>query len=243
MWLFIDAGNTHIKCLIRGSQEPGLTQQFVTSDYENSMNDSLLGLSGIDRILVSSVIGKDFESWLSERCSQLGLVAPEFLRTSSIDLGVRVSYDDPTRFGIDRYLAMAAGYQLVRKAVTIVDCGTAITVDGVTGCGEHLGGVIMPGIEMMKEALFSRTKGIEYIDAEEIDCFSHSTASGVHSGALFAAVGGIREVIERQTGLMNERPECLITGGASPIIAEYLGPSCQVCHNLVFDGLLMFAKQ
>lgn len=243
MWLLIDAGNTRIKCLLVNGSDLKAEMYFATNDYVAGMNAWLMGVKGLDRIVVSSVIGKDFEAWLTLQCSELGLIAPEFPKTDTLNLGVSLSYQDPSRFGIDRYLAITAAYEQVGGAVLVVDCGTAVTVDAVDDNGIHRGGVIMPGIEMMKQALMQKAKEIDEVDADGLDVFAHSTSSGVSSGALMAVVGGIREVLERQSGLMNSESQCLITGGSSRVVAEYLGLPCRVCHNLVFDGLKMFAKQ
>jgi type III pantothenate kinase len=243
MWLLIDAGNTRIKCLVADDPGPKAEVDFASSDYATEMNSWLMDMKGVGRIIVSSVIGKDFEDWLIQQCRGLGLVVPEFPNAAKMNLGVSHAYEDPSQFGVDRYLAMAAAYKLVGGGVLVVDCGTAVTVDAVDEKGRYQGGVIMPGIEMMKHALMQKTKGIGETNAEGIDVFSHSTSAGVASGALLAVVGGIREVLERQSGLMNAETQCLITGGSSGLVAENLGLPCRVCHNLVFDGLKMFAKQ
>jgi len=243
MWLLIDAGNTRIKCLVLDGSESKAELDFATSDYSLAMNSWLMDIKGASRIVVSCVLGKGFEAWLTQQCKGLGLVAPEFPKAATMNLGVSLAYEDPSQFGVDRYLAMAAAYEMVGGGVLVVDCGTAVTVDAVDEQGRHQGGVIMPGIEMMKHALLQETMGIDETDAEGIDVFSRSTSEGVSSGALLAVVGGVREVIERQSELMGAEMQCLITGGSSGLVAENLGLPCRVCHNLVFDGLNMFAKQ
>ena len=41
----------------------------------------------------------------------------------------------------------------------VVDFGTAITYDAVSGDGEYLGGIITPGIEISMEALARAPRG------------------------------------------------------------------------------------
>ena len=43
--------------------------------------------------------------------------------------GVTSGYEDATRLGVDRWLAMIAAYHKVQGACVVIDCGTAITVD------------------------------------------------------------------------------------------------------------------
>ena len=49
----------------------------------------------------------------------------------------------------------------------IVDFGTAVTFDVVSGAGEYLGGVIFPGVEISLEALTERAAALPKIDLTE----------------------------------------------------------------------------
>ncbi|HEX5314875.1 MAG TPA: type III pantothenate kinase, partial [Gammaproteobacteria bacterium] len=72
--------------------------------------------------------------------------------------GVRNAYAEPARLGIDRWAAMIAAYRAHGGAVLLADCGTAVTVDYVAGEGRHVGGLIAPGIGLMRKALASGTR-------------------------------------------------------------------------------------
>ena len=71
-------------------------------------------------------------------------------------------YMEPERLGVDRWLAMLAVIEEEQPEVPIcvIDCGSAITIDAVNAKGEHVGGLIVPGISMMRNALVKGTSGI-----------------------------------------------------------------------------------
>ena len=88
--------------------------------------------------------------------------------------GVRNAYPEPRLLGVDRWLAAIAAYRLARGACCVADIGTAATLDGVAGDGQHLGGFIVPGPELMMRSLWRGTS----------DLASHTATSGAAAGAL-----------------------------------------------------------
>src|SRR5262249_28723498 len=54
--------------------------------------------------------------------------------------------------GVDRWLALLALNQTEHSPFALIGCGTAITLD-VCQNGAHLGGLITPGIELMRLSL------------------------------------------------------------------------------------------
>ncbi|MEY4588820.1 MAG: hypothetical protein RL497_896 [Pseudomonadota bacterium] len=67
--------------------------------------------------------------------------------------GVINGYAEPQRLGVDRWLALLAARQVMQGDVVVVDAGTAITLDLLTGQGQHLGGYILPGVVRQAESL------------------------------------------------------------------------------------------
>ena len=55
--------------------------------------------------------------------------------------------------GADRWHAMLAGWVRCKASFAVVDAGSAVTVDYVNAGGRHLGGYILPGLQMMRRSL------------------------------------------------------------------------------------------
>jgi type III pantothenate kinase len=100
-------------------------------------------------------------------------------------------YADPGQLGADRWAALIGARQIHRGTVLVVNSGTATTVDVLSSSGFFRGGVILPGIELMKEALAARTAGLPFTRGEFAE--QPRTADAVESGNLLAQVG----VVER----------------------------------------------
>lgn len=154
--------------------------------------------------------------------------------------GICNAYQKPEMLGVDRWLSMTAGYHRYRKALCIVDCGTAITVDIVDTSGKHLGGLISPGLRLMKEALAKGTENLNLSATNYPFGLATNTDAAIHNGTLSAACGLIELVLKNQPDTM----QLLLTGGDAKIIAAHLPTPTIVDPDLVLRGLaLTLTKQ
>jgi type III pantothenate kinase len=149
--------------------------------------------------------------------------------------------------GADRWLALIGAWTLVRSALCVVDAGTAVKVDSVDAAGQHLGGLIVPGIHMMREALMSKTSDIaraaEHSTPSLAGVLANNTIGAVSRGAVFALAGmadRAAEVIEHSTGV---KPKLFITGGDAGMITGTMRSHGQVVPDLVLQGLAVIASQ
>ena len=78
------------------------------------------------------------------------------------------------------------------SACIVVDFGTAITYDVVSGDGEYLGGIISPGMEISLEALSSRAAKLPQIElGEPRSLIGSTTADAVRSGIVYGFAGQV----------------------------------------------------
>ena len=116
----------------------------------------------------------------------------------------------------------------MRSALCVVDAGTAVKVDSVDAGGQHLGGLIAPGIHMMREALMNKTSDIAKAAMQSTPSLAgilaNNTIGAVSRGAVFALAGmadRAAEVIEQSTGA---KPKLFITGGDAGMITGTMRP-------------------
>lgn len=153
--------------------------------------------------------------------------------------GVRNAYEQPEKLGVDRWLCLIAARHRWAESVCIVDCGTAITVDVMDECGRHLGGLICPGLTLMKESLLSGTAGLVFAAHNGSPHLARNTGSAINNGALYAVIGLIRTVIAD----FDKPFKLVLTGGDADQIAPYLEcPSC-VVPDLVLKGLSLILAE
>ena len=142
--------------------------------------------------------------------------------------------------GIDRWLAMIAGWEKYQSAICVVSCGTALTIDSIDSNGNHLGGYIIPGIELMQRALKNSTKQIDISLENKVSTnYGDNTQSAVNNGSFLATVATIDYVVSKLTKEFTEQPKCIISGGMAELIKPLLKYPFEYEPNLVLLGLLI----
>lgn len=165
MYLLIDWGNTRLKFLLIEELTVFVNQrQFVEPVTATSAKDLVVQLEqsgakeSIIKVLIASVRSDRDNHELVTELNRLGFTL-FIAKTSKKACGVECAYQNPQRLGIDRWLAMIAGYQTANleagQTVGIVDIGSAITLDIIDSEGRHLGGHILPGKRLLRESLLN----------------------------------------------------------------------------------------
>lgn len=167
--------------------------------------------------------------------------------------GVRCAYDTPAQLGADRWAALVAARVHVDGSSCVIDCGTAMTIDVLTADGRHAGGLIVPGLEMMRHGLTSSTGQIR-ADEEEVDVghslFTvHDTSSAVQAGIMAASEGAVQQVLEQCFADWRHLPKCVLTGGDAEVLlpliqaVQVAGTAPVVTHEAdwVLKGLAIIA--
>ncbi len=149
--------------------------------------------------------------------------------------GVYNAYPQPEKLGVDRWLALLAVHRLYPRAACVVDCGTAITVDVMDADGRHRGGMICPGLALMKKSLHQATENLQYSETSYTLGLANFTEAAIYSGTLSAAIGLIEQVYAK----LPEHTQLILTGGDAELIARHLAFKAQIDADLVLRGLAM----
>jgi type III pantothenate kinase len=249
MILVIDVGNTRLKWAWLTSTGLSDQQAVVHRDSKPGMWTAALFRSGQkpSRILVSNVAGPKMAKTLARLAKKMFRVEVEFITAAREFHGLTSGYLDPTLLGADRWLALIGAWTKARTALCVVDAGTAVKVDSVDSNGQHLGGLIAPGIHMMREVLMSNTSDIAKAAFNSTPSLAgvlaNNTIAAVSRGAVFALAGmsdRACEVIEQSTGT---KPKLFITGGDATMISGTMRSHGEVVPDLVLQGLAVIAAQ
>lgn len=236
MIVTIDLGNTRIKWGIFDANADAWHAQGVlaTADVAD-LAKVAAGWPETARIAVSNVAGDVIEQSLH---AMLDARWPQtrYLRARVAQCGVQNRYEQPDQLGADRWAALIGARGIVQDACLVVCAGTATTVDLLDADGIFQGGAILPGYDLMRRSLASRTAQLPLAEGY----FSErprNTMNAIVSGCLHAQAGAI-ERIYRQ---LPAGAPCLLTGGAAPMLAHALALPVQQVENLVLEGLRRFA--
>jgi type III pantothenate kinase len=160
-------------------------------------------------------------------------------------LGVKNHYREPTTLGADRWVALIAAHRMSKGPLSVVDCGTAVTVDALSAQGDFLGGVILPGLQLLRSSLVGTTQEIREINGDDTNCLGHSTADAVAGGSAFGLVGAIERIVAEQAKQLGEGAGVLLTGGDATRVLPRLRMETPVEHvpDLVLRGLALIAEE
>ena len=80
---------------------------------------------------------------------------------------------------------------------------------------------ILPGLDISCEILHLRTAKLPHVaPAVPKNVFAKNTYDAIVNGVLYAAVGALREVVERFATELHSWPKLVITGGRAPLVAQ-----------------------
>lgn len=233
MNLTIDIGNTLIKMAVFDRGE--IVEKLLVEECGPELLDALLARRpAVDRAIVASTGGA--AAPLVRMLRERGVRCLEF--TQATPVPIRNAYGTPATLGADR-LAAAVGASLVAagRDALVVDFGTAITVDYVSGDGTYRGGVISPGMRMRFEALHRFTARLPLCGpTDEERLYGTTTASCIEQGVMNGVAFEIEGYIER---FRRENADiCIIfTGGAAKNFAKRIKNAIFANRELVFLGL------
>src|SRR3954469_19074292 len=245
MLLVVDVGNTQTHLGTYDGTELVEHWRFATvrtstADELGAAVRNLLALRGlsfadIDASIVSSTVPRQRPEWVEvgERylAHEMLLVGPG-LRT-----GMPIRYDNPREIGPDRLVNAVAGYDRVGGACVIVDFGTAVTHDVVSGEGEYLGGVIFPGVEISLEALAARAAALPNIElSAPRSLIGKTTVDAIRSGALYGFAGMVDGILERLHDELGEF-RTLATGGLAGAVVPHCRGIDEADDLLTLHGL------
>jgi len=193
------------------------------------------------QIWIASVAGAAAEAALAAMLVKRWGVTPWFAASAGRCGAVRNSYVEPARMGVDRWLAMLAAWQRLQGRACVVDAGSALTCDLLGDNGEHVGGYIIPGPQLMERALLLDTGRVRFEESCGYDLApGRSTAEAVRHGIALAQVGAVSLVMDR-AGV--EPSRLLFCGGWGEMLMRLLGRGGEYVPDLVFDGLALQAAE
>lgn len=228
MILCLDAGNTRLKYgLFDGS---GWRAQGA---LDHEAIDSLA--SGLParptRIVACNVAGDAARQRIAALAASLALPLT-WLTSTAAACGVRNGYDTPQQLGADRWAALIGARALHAGPCVVVMAGTATTIDALDAGGLFRGGLILPGLALMRSALARNTADLPHA-AGRYRQLPTNTDDAIVSGAIHATLGAI----ERLRATLDAAATCLLSGGAAMELAPQLAQPCRAIDNLVLEGL------
>ncbi|MDP1644601.1 MAG: type III pantothenate kinase [Thiobacillus sp.] len=233
----MDAGNSRLKWAV---VEEGRWRAQGGSDYAD-LSALKAQLTAGTSCFIASVANIAHEQQLATLLEAAGLGAT-WLTAEAGFAEIKNTYLNPRQLGVDRWMGLIAARRRIREPVLVVSVGTAMTVDALSADGVFLGGVIVPGVSLMRQALQQGTARVADA-AGHWQAFPRTTADAVQSGIMAALCGAIQLQHARLAEAAGTAPHCLLTGGDAGGVLPHLAVPAEHVPALVLEGMDCVTKE
>ncbi len=232
MILCIDCGNTRLKWGVHDGAKWLAQGNIDYADFA-AFDGDLAAQPQPERAAVANVAGAQVAERVGAALANLAIPAL-WVRARAQQCGVTNRYDNPEQLGADRWAALIGARHLHAAPCLVVCAGTATTVDVLDGEGNFQGGLILPGVELMRQALARNTAQLPLAEGRFAD-LPRNTAAAIASGCRQAQAGAV----ERMFAQVAAHPDalCLVGGGAAGEFYDLLRLPKRRVDNLVLEGL------
>ncbi len=243
MLLAIDIGNTNI--VIGGIENNAIafeariaTDRIKTSDQYGVEIKNILSLfevrpGDIEDCIISSVVPPVFNSVSTGVRKVIGKVP--MVVGPGLKTGLNIQMDTPSQVGSDRIVIAVAALAEYEPPLTLLDLGTATTIEVVGAGGTYLGGCIIPGVRISLEALTSRTAQLPGISLDRPKrVIGKNTVDCMRSGIMYGTAAMLDGMLDRVEEELGCRTTVVATGG----MAQFVVPLCRRKIRLERDLLL-----
>jgi type III pantothenate kinase len=232
MILCLDAGNTRLKYGLGDGRRWRLQGALDYPDLEHLAAQLPQKPS---RIVACNVAGEAIRLRIAALAGSLD-VPLTWLTSSAAACGVSNGYEQPQQLGADRWAALIGARALHSGPAVVVMAGTATTIDALDGKGRFRGGLILPGLALMRSALARNTADLPHA-AGHYRLQPTNTDDAIVSGALHATLGAIERIHATIDETADQAALCLLSGGAAAELAPHLKLPHRLVDNLVLEGL------
>lgn len=157
------------------------------------------------------------------------------------------SYEEPSRLGVDRWLALLAMVG-TGELTGVLDLGTAATFDALDQTGKHLGGWIAPGKTLLVNSLITQSEKLKQQfegDENVAQSLGTDTRAAIQAGTEVMLAGFCIQACQY---LMKQFPtqkiNLVLTGGSAKSVLPFIKKETNlgVEHRpyLVFEGMYLW---
>lgn len=240
MTLLVDAGNTRIKWRVLLNGDVLLVGALPTEQFSR-LENAWAAISVGDSAVVCSVANSHVNQ-LIKTCLARFSPNAHWLTALPEGHGVVNLYRPPESLGADRFAALIAAHRHQAEDQVVVGVGTALTADMLTADGRFLGGCIVPGPRLMRDALVGGTARVRAGAFVHGADWPRNTESAVGYGIGLALSGVVEGMRHRLKEYVGRSPRILLSGGARQALRPFLDGEVVEMDELVLEGLAWIAR-
>lgn len=247
MTVIIDIGNSDVVVGVHRQDSWTHTwripsnQDMIGPEYELRMRhfflENELKVSDVQGVAISSVV-PGLTDTIADAC--LGLFGSKpFVLSPNVVKELPLKVQNPHEIGTDLVANAYAAYSRYKKAVIVVDFGTALTFTSVFSHGNIAGVAIAPGVRTAMKSLSSNTAKLPEIPLEiPQKAIGTDTVSAMQAGIMKGYAGLVSHMIQETRAELGGDAKVVATGGMSFIFQSLEETIDEVVPHLTLDGIL-----
>jgi type III pantothenate kinase len=234
--LAIAIGNTRIKA---GVFEQGILISTSAQPHNRiTLLEQELGDTEFQRIAIASVVptSKLITIWHDRPQTQI------IVRSMIPLTGIYKT------MGLDRALTgYAACVEYAGFPVLVIDCGTAITLTGIDGDRQVIGGAILAGLTTQLKSLNISTAALPLLELPQaldrkfnlnpLTRWATDTNTAIYSGLIYTVIAGIQDFVQDWRSLYPDS-KIIFTGGDSELILQFINIKMNAKAGDIFSTYL-----
>jgi type III pantothenate kinase len=247
MLLAIDVGNTNTVFAIFDAEQMVAEWRMATNGRRTADEYAatlfpLLAQKGIEVKDISAAIASFVVPAavfpIRRFCQAYFATEPLVVGEKNVKTGLKVCIDQPSEVGADMIVNAVAAWQRYKKAMVIIDFGTATSFQVTNAKGEFVGGCIAPGINLSIEALHMAAAQLPTVEiAAPTNVIGTNTVTAIQSGIYYGYIGLIEGIVSRIKQEYASDMLVIATGGLAPLF-ENASPVIDVVEqDLIMHGL------
>jgi type III pantothenate kinase len=248
-YILIDAGNSCLK-ISKLETLDCLEIIYNILDYIDLYSKLMISLQDypISKVLVCNVNNSIIVDIISNVIDKLWHTKILLVVVQQNKYNLFTNYTNPTCLGVDRWVAMIAARNEFSKTLCVIDCGTAVTIDVISNNGIHLGGLITPGIKILRHSLGLKTNNLPLVESldikinNELTLLAINTQDAILDGTLYQLTAYIERMVSEIKQKFGNDIICIITGGDANKIQLLIDHHFYYRETLVLNGIKIVAQ-
>ena len=237
--LLIDIGNTQIKLGIWSEGKLKRCQKCNHANLRPIINK--YKSMTFERLVYVSVVSDDLENRISNYLKKTFSLKPNRIKSTSSLLGVKNGYKYPYKLGDDRWCTIVGSYNLFKKPLILIDCGTAISIDCVDGKARHNGGYILSGFDGYRNSFdqahnLKNMKGYKIKKSFKIS-LARETSHAIINGYIMMVNTVVERIYQEFSKRIDASPLVIVTGSYGEEVLSYSSLKISYEPDLVLKSI------
>jgi len=223
--LTIAIGNTRIKAAIFNSNSQ-LIKEYAINHQDLPILEMELGTRDFKWIAIASVVPNLITTWHNRKNVQI---------ITTRDVPLKGLY---STMGCDRALAAFGAGERYGYPILVIDAGTAITLTGVDGDRNLVGGAIMAGLRSQFASLHENTAALPHLSIPEVlpPRWGMDTVSSIQAGISQILLAGLQAYIDDWRSRFPDS-KVIMTGGDGDRLKQWGLAVDEIDQYLIFLGM------